>query len=149
MWSSLSSVSSSRHQYARGLGAGARGNTVRVLSLLKDINSLILISYIHALNIALDANFRLKRKDVSNDQADPGLSHGFAYFVEEKNFKSFLDAHMDEVEPKSTCSRHDAVNLADSRPGQGYSSSGVATVECARHNMKRPGGVGDLQRGER
>ncbi|KAJ2930469.1 hypothetical protein H1R20_g6622, partial [Candolleomyces eurysporus] len=105
--------------------------------------------YIHALNLALDANFCLKRKDVSNDKADPGLSHGYAYFVEERKFKTFLEAHMDEVEPKSTCSRHDAVNLADSRPGQGYSASGVATVECARHNMKRPCGVGDLQRGER
>ncbi|RXW14295.1 hypothetical protein EST38_g11557 [Candolleomyces aberdarensis] len=96
-----------------------------------------------------DANFRLKRKDVSNDRADPGLSHGFAYFVDESKFQAFLEERMDEVEPKSTCSRHDAVNLADTRPGMGFATTGVATVECARHNMKRPSGVGDLQRGER
>ncbi|RXW17407.1 hypothetical protein EST38_g8431 [Candolleomyces aberdarensis] len=106
-------------------------------------------SYIHALNISVDANFRLKRKDVSNDQADPGLSRGFSYFVEHEDFKQFLDNRKDEVEPKSTCSRHDAVNLADTRPGQGFASTGVATVECARHNMKRGSAVGDLQRGER
>ncbi|RXW11706.1 hypothetical protein EST38_g14149 [Candolleomyces aberdarensis] len=106
-------------------------------------------SYIHALNIAVDANFRLKRKDISSDQADPGLSQGFSYFVEHNDFKQYLHDHMDEVEPKSTCSRHDAVNLADTRPGQGFASTGVATVECARHNMKRASAVGDLQRGER
>ncbi|KAJ2921444.1 hypothetical protein H1R20_g15648, partial [Candolleomyces eurysporus] len=79
------------------------------------------------LNLAMDACFRLKRKDTSSDKADPGLSHGFAYFVEEKKFKEYLVQHSDE----------------------GYAATGVATVECARHNMKRPLGVGDLQRGER
>ncbi|RXW15581.1 hypothetical protein EST38_g10274 [Candolleomyces aberdarensis] len=87
--------------------------------------------------------------DDKHDKADPGLSHGFAYFVEETKFKQYLAQHAGEVEPKSTCSRHDAVNSADTRPGQGYAATGVATVECARHNMKRPLGVGDLQRGER
>ncbi|KAF6754839.1 hypothetical protein DFP72DRAFT_1067991 [Ephemerocybe angulata] len=105
--------------------------------------------YIHALNLALDACFRLKRKDVSSDKADPGLSKGYSYFVEDSKFAKFLDEHKDEVEPKSTCSRHDAVNLADVSPGQGYAATGVATVECARHNMKRPSAVCDLQKGER
>ncbi|KAF6760814.1 hypothetical protein DFP72DRAFT_988118 [Ephemerocybe angulata] len=104
--------------------------------------------WIHALNLALDANFRLRRKDVSTNAADPGLSEGFAYFVEDKAFSKYVKQHADEVEPKSTCSRHDAVNLADTRPGQGYSATGVATVECARHNMKRPSAVCDLQKGE-
>ncbi|KAF6741636.1 hypothetical protein DFP72DRAFT_861793 [Ephemerocybe angulata] len=105
--------------------------------------------YIHALNLALDACFRLKRKDVSSEKADPGLSKGFAYFVHTPKFVEYLDQHEDEVEPKSSCSRHDAVNLADVSPGQGYAASGVATVECARHNMKRPSAVCDLQKGER
>ncbi|KAJ3529892.1 hypothetical protein NMY22_g8804 [Coprinellus aureogranulatus] len=105
--------------------------------------------YIHSLNVGLDANYRLKRKDVSNDEADPGLSKGFAYFVNDKPFKKLLKKHEDDTEPKSTCSRHDAVNLADIRPGQGYAASGVATVECTRHNMKRPGAVCDLQKGEK
>ena len=99
--------------------------------------------------VAIDANFRLKRKDVSNDKADPGLSQGFSYFVDSEEFNNFLKKHQNEVEPKSTCSRHDAVNLADTRPGQGFASTGVATVECTRHNMKCGSAVGDLQRGER
>ncbi|KAF6740893.1 hypothetical protein DFP72DRAFT_996362 [Ephemerocybe angulata] len=105
--------------------------------------------YIHALNLALDACFRLKRKDVSSEKADPGLSKGFSYFVNQPKFLNYLENYKDEVEPKSTCSRHDAVNLADVSPGQGYAASGVATVECARHNMKRPSAVCDLQKGER
>ncbi|KAF6753731.1 hypothetical protein DFP72DRAFT_813809 [Ephemerocybe angulata] len=105
--------------------------------------------YIHAINLALDACFRLKRKDVSSEKADPGLSRGFSYFVDNPKFTAYLEQHEDEVEPKSTCSRHDAVNLADVSPGQGYAASGVATVECARHNMKRPSAVCDLQKGER
>ncbi|KAF6742964.1 hypothetical protein DFP72DRAFT_1178678 [Ephemerocybe angulata] len=105
--------------------------------------------YIHALNLALDACFRLKRKDVSSEKADPGLSNGFSYFVKQSKFNEYLEEHKDEVEPKSNCSRHDAVNLADVSPGQGYAASGVATVECARHNMKRPAAVCDLQKGER
>ncbi|KAJ3525770.1 hypothetical protein NMY22_g10437 [Coprinellus aureogranulatus] len=105
--------------------------------------------FIHSLNIGLDANYRLKRKDVSSDEADPGLSKGYAYFVHDPPFREHVDAHADDKEPKSTCSRHDAVNLADIRPGQGYAATGVATVECTRHNMKRPSGVCDLQKGER
>ena len=107
------------------------------------------IRYLHALNIGLDANFRLKRKDVSSDQADPGLSHGWSYFVEETGFKAYLEPHASETEPKSTCSQHDTVNLVDTRPGQGYKATGVGTVECTRHNMKRPSAIGDLQQGER
>ena len=50
---------------------------------------------------------------------------------------------------KSTCSRHDAVNLADSKPNHGYAASGGGTVDCSRHDMKRPNSSGDLQKGER
>jgi hypothetical protein len=50
---------------------------------------------------------------------------------------------------KSTCSRHDAVNLSDSKPNRGYAASGAGTVDCSRHDMKRPNSFGDLQKGER
>ncbi|KAJ6582404.1 hypothetical protein B0H19DRAFT_892358, partial [Mycena capillaripes] len=48
----------------------------------------------------------------------------------------------------STCVAHDAVDKPD-RESLGTASSGIGTVDCARHNMKRPNGVGDLQKGER
>lgn len=122
-----------------------------MLPLTSPISSRILTfnRYLHALNIGLDANFRLKRKDVSSEAANPGLSHGWGYFVEDKEYKKHLKDHENDVEPKSDCSRHNAVNLADTRPGQGYAATGVGTVECTRHNMKRPSAVGDLQKGER
>ena len=53
----------------------------------------------HALFLALDANFRLKRKNVSSDKADPGLSKGWAYIVEETKYKAHLELHKAEVEP--------------------------------------------------
>ena len=109
----------------------------------------LFLRYLHALNIGLDANFRLKRKAVSSNVADPGLSQGFSYFVSDQPFREYLEPRANEKEPKSSCSRHDAVNLADMRPGLGYAASGVGTVECTRHNMKRPSAVGDLQLGER
>jgi hypothetical protein len=34
------------------------------------------------------------------------------------------------------------------RPGQGYASSGIATVECSRHNAKQLLAVCDMQRGK-
>ncbi|RXW17173.1 hypothetical protein EST38_g8682 [Candolleomyces aberdarensis] len=105
--------------------------------------------YIHGLNLALDCNFRLKQKKVSNEKADPGLNKGCAYIVEDIAFRKFLEGHANEVEPKSTCSQHDTMNLADIRPGQGYAALGVGTVECARHNSKRPNTVCDIQKGER
>jgi hypothetical protein len=91
----------------------------------------------------------MKRKDCSSETADPGLSRGYAYVVEESAFQEHLKKHDKESEPKSTCSRHDAVNLADVRPGQGYASSGIATVECSRHNAKRPLAICDMKGGER
>lgn len=38
--------------------------------------------FLYSLFLAIDANFRLKRKAVSSDMADPGLCNGLAYFVE-------------------------------------------------------------------
>ncbi|KAG9310541.1 hypothetical protein JVU11DRAFT_9086 [Chiua virens] len=46
--------------------------------------------WIYALFIAIDANFRLKRKAVSSDQSDPSLNRGWAYFVEEGTYKNYL-----------------------------------------------------------
>ncbi|KAG6818339.1 hypothetical protein H0H92_002799, partial [Tricholoma furcatifolium] len=91
----------------------------------------------------------LKRKDVSSDQVDPDLGQGFAYFVQEAPYKAHLERHKLEAEPKSNCSRHNAVNLANTKIDRGLAATGVATVECMRHDMKRPCSVGDLQVGER
>jgi hypothetical protein len=49
--------------------------------------------------VALDANLRLKRKHVSSDEADPGLSKGYLYVVEETEYKEHLKKYKNEKEP--------------------------------------------------
>ncbi|KAG2105070.1 uncharacterized protein F5147DRAFT_746489 [Suillus discolor] len=105
--------------------------------------------WLYAVFLAIDANFRLKRRNVSSDQTDPSLSKGWAYFVEEKDYKAFLAEHLADAQEKSTCSSHNAVNMADTKQSQGLAATGVGTVDCARHNFKQPNGVGDLQKGEK
>ncbi|EMD32481.1 hypothetical protein CERSUDRAFT_58620 [Gelatoporia subvermispora B] len=106
--------------------------------------------WLYQLFIAMDANFRLRRKAVSSDEKDPGLNHGYAYFVEEHAYKRHLAMYSDLVaEDKSSCSDHDAVKLAQRKGAHDIAATGVGTVECARHDMKRPCSVGDLQKGER
>ncbi|KAH9829181.1 uncharacterized protein C8Q71DRAFT_799831 [Rhodofomes roseus] len=107
-------------------------------------------SWLYRLFLGMDANFRLKRKKVSSDNADPGFNNGIAYFVNEQEYKTHLEKHGKlDVQETSTCSNHDAVKLANMRGSHGTAASGVATVECIRHDMKRPCSVGDLQKGER
>lgn len=50
---------------------------------------------------------------------------------------------------KSSCISHNAVNMADTKSEKGLAATGVATVDCARHDMKLANGVGDLQKGEK
>ena len=108
-------------------------------------------SWLYRLNLAVDANFRLKRKKVSTDAVDPDLNHGCAYIVEENDYKAHLK-QFDSDNPKDTekeCNTHDAVKLTNLRGATGLAATGIATVDCSRHDMKRPCSVGDLQKGER
>lgn len=100
--------------------------------------------------MVIDANFRLKRLSASNDARDPSLNRGSSYFVEEGEYKEFLDQADDETSQEvSTCNNYDAVKSASIRGGKGTTASGVGTIECSRHDMKRPVSVGDLQKGEK
>ncbi|KAH6890716.1 hypothetical protein BKA70DRAFT_1120446 [Coprinopsis sp. MPI-PUGE-AT-0042] len=108
--------------------------------------------FLYQLFIAVDANFRLKRKDVSSDLHDPGLNNGYAYFVPETEFKEFLKQFVDLAvgnNGKSNCNNYDAIKSASIRGGRGNAASGLGAAQCARHDMKRALGVGDLQRGEK
>ncbi|OJT05680.1 hypothetical protein TRAPUB_3498 [Trametes pubescens] len=106
--------------------------------------------YLYRLYVAIDANFRLKRKKVSSDTVDPSLNKGCAYVVEETAYKAHL-AQFDDLQNEATenCNNHNAVKLATLKGAAGLAASGVATVDCARHDMKRPCLTGDLQKGER
>ena len=46
---------------------------------------------------------------------------------------------------KSACSNHNAVNMANVKSKKGCDATGVGMVVCARHGMRLPNGVVDLQ----
>ncbi|KAJ7434249.1 hypothetical protein B0H11DRAFT_2258549 [Mycena galericulata] len=104
--------------------------------------------FLFALFLAMDANFRLKRKDVSSEEKDPGLGKGWSFYCDVQKYMEHVRANWNQVQERSRCVAHDAVDKPD-RQARGTASSGIGTVDCARHNMKRPNGVGDLQLGER
>ncbi|KAG1726126.1 hypothetical protein EDD22DRAFT_982820 [Suillus occidentalis] len=107
------------------------------------------IRWRYALFLAIDANFRLKRKAISTDDRDPSLNSGWAYFVEERAYKDFLSERITEPQERSTCVSHNAVNSADTKASRGLAATGVGSVVCARHEMRLPNSVGDLQKGEK
>ncbi|TFK57845.1 hypothetical protein BDN72DRAFT_866439, partial [Pluteus cervinus] len=103
--------------------------------------------WIYRLFLATDANFRLKRRKVSSEEADPSLGDRWAHFVEQEAYTEHISQFSDQAQPKSTCSSHSAVN--NSRLTDGLSASGVGSVGCARHDCMQPHAIGDLQKGER
>ncbi|KAJ3513190.1 hypothetical protein NLJ89_g3087 [Agrocybe chaxingu] len=106
--------------------------------------------WLYSLFIGIDANFCLKRMNVSSDLQDPGLNHGYAYVVDNTEFQAYLAKYGKAIpDDKSTCNNHDAIKSASARGGHGTAASGSGTAECARHDMKCPNAVGDLQKGER
>ena len=51
--------------------------------------------FLYALFLAIDANFRIKRKQVSSEEADPGLNDGAAFFSEVKAYMEHVGKHWD------------------------------------------------------
>ena len=47
----------------------------------------------YTLVLAVDANFRLKRRAVSSTERDPALCDGWGYFVQEKPYLEHVLAH--------------------------------------------------------
>ncbi|KAG1854315.1 hypothetical protein C8R48DRAFT_609911, partial [Suillus tomentosus] len=105
--------------------------------------------WLYSLFLAIDANFCLKCRLVSNEIKDPGLSPGWGYFVEEGQYKTYLHDHADVRQEKSMCVSHNVINMADTKLSKGLAATGVGSVVCARHDMRLASGVGDLQRGEK
>ena len=55
--------------------------------------------YLHTLFASVDANFRMKCKDVSSDEVDPSLSKGWAYFIEDSGYKAHIKQHANDTVP--------------------------------------------------
>lgn len=52
----------------------------------------------------MDANFRLKRKDVSTEEKDPGLGNGWAFFCEVKAYMVHVKRNWNQKQDVSTVS---------------------------------------------
>lgn len=59
-------------------------------------------SWLYTLFVAIDANFRLTRKHVSNELLDPSLGDGWAFFVKNEPYHDYLAEHWNEPQPVRT-----------------------------------------------
>ncbi|OJT12474.1 hypothetical protein TRAPUB_10982 [Trametes pubescens] len=106
------------------------------------------LKYMYWLTVAVDACFRLKRRDVSSTQKDPFLGNGWGYFVEDTGYHEVLKGYQDQDE-MSSCTGFSAIDHANNKFSKGYAATGVGAVVCARHEFWLALGMGDLQKGER
>ncbi|KAG1806126.1 uncharacterized protein BJ212DRAFT_1253495, partial [Suillus subaureus] len=106
--------------------------------------------WLYAVFLAIDVNFRLKRRNISSDQADPSLLKGWAYFVNEKDYKAFLAEHLTGAQEVCDLLINKLIHAHNVlQKSTWLVATGMGTVDCARHNFKQPNGVGDLQKGEK
>ncbi|KAF8209732.1 hypothetical protein K438DRAFT_1571533 [Mycena galopus ATCC 62051] len=104
--------------------------------------------YKYFLFLSQDANFKLINRNVSTEARDPIVDDGAGYFCNNAEYAEHIRKNVDEQEI-SSCSGFQAMFLANAKRVKGLRVTGVAGVTCARHNMWRANGLGDLQMGER
>ncbi|RDX39929.1 hypothetical protein OH76DRAFT_1366991 [Lentinus brumalis] len=106
------------------------------------------LQYLYVMCVAIDACFRLKRRQVSSEEKDPILGSGWGYFVEDTGYQTVLKGYGEQDEV-STCTGFAAMTQANMKYSKGYAASGVGAVICARHKFFLANGVGDTQVGEK
>ncbi|KAF7312905.1 CxC2 domain-containing protein [Mycena kentingensis (nom. inval.)] len=104
--------------------------------------------FLYMLILAVDANFRLKNRIRANEVSDTPLGSGWAYWVEPKAYNDHVKNYVSETD-MSTCIAFAALLQKNTRMTAGLRVSGVGGCVCARHEIVRPNGLGDLQKGER
>ncbi|KAJ7065916.1 hypothetical protein B0H15DRAFT_926024 [Mycena belliarum] len=104
--------------------------------------------FLYMLLLAMDANFRLKSRLRANQHPDEPLGPGWGNLVHEPPYREHLRNYVAEKDV-STCIAFAALLQKDTRMTTGLRCSGVGGVVCARHELVRPQGMGDLQKGER
>nr|GAT46263.1 predicted protein [Mycena chlorophos] len=106
------------------------------------------LAYLHALILAIDANFRMKNRIRPNKQQNTTLGPGLGFFVNPAPYKTHINRYTSERD-FSTCIAFQALTAKDTKLTTGLRVSGVGGLVCARHGLMRPTGMGDLQKGER
>ncbi|THU86479.1 hypothetical protein K435DRAFT_683541, partial [Dendrothele bispora CBS 962.96] len=105
------------------------------------------LAFLYCLFLAMDANFRLRNRVVSNHYRSPTLGDGWAYFRVPHELQDHIIRHVAQEE-MSSCSGFAAMFLANLKNVKGLRVSGVGGVCCGRHRVWRANGIGDLQKGE-
>ncbi len=59
--------------------------------------------FIYALFLAIDANFRLKRKDVSSEVKDPDLADGWAFYCGVQAYMTHVKKHWNDKQDVCIC----------------------------------------------
>ncbi|KAF7375071.1 CxC2 domain-containing protein [Mycena sanguinolenta] len=106
------------------------------------------VAWIYCLMISKDANFKMKGRDRSSREKDPTLGPGWAYMVANDAYLKHLSKYVAEDEI-SHCVLFAALWSANNKHAKGLRASGVGSVSCSRHEMFRPVGTGDLQKGKK
>ena len=108
----------------------------------------------------------VKRYAVSDENKDPILDDGLAYFVPHGPYKEQIKKYKNQAAVSgsviitvrntpvirikmSTCTGLAALDHADTKFSNGYAATGVGACIDGRHEFMLPNGVGDLQKGER
>ncbi|THU89827.1 hypothetical protein K435DRAFT_677089, partial [Dendrothele bispora CBS 962.96] len=106
------------------------------------------VCFLYTLFLALDANFRLRNRMVSNHYKSLTLGDGWAYLVPCAEYEDHILKYVGQDE-MSSCSGFAAMFLANLKNVKGLRVSGVGGCICARHRVWQGNGIGDLQKGER
>ncbi|KAJ7872115.1 hypothetical protein B0H13DRAFT_2349622 [Mycena leptocephala] len=106
------------------------------------------VAWLYRLLVSKDANFKMKGRDRSSKVKDPTLGPGWAYMVANDDYLKHLVKYVNEDEI-SHCVSFAALWSANNKRAKGLHASGIGSVSCSRHEMFRPLGTGDLQKGER
>ncbi|KZP16524.1 hypothetical protein FIBSPDRAFT_957932 [Athelia psychrophila] len=105
------------------------------------------VSWLYALIVTIDANFRLKLKD-RGLKDDPPLGDGWAHMVKTGPYKAYIDKYGNQIEPPICDSELRAADHTTSRTSTAFKASGVGGAICGRHGLVMKNGLGDLQKGE-
>ncbi|KAK7025589.1 hypothetical protein VNI00_015882 [Paramarasmius palmivorus] len=106
-------------------------------------------AWLYNLLLNEDANFKQKARARANDARDAILSPGWAFVVDHKPYLDEIVKRAKDPDEISHCVSFSAIWAANSKKSKGLRATGIGCVSCTRHELFRPNGIGDLQKGER
>ncbi|KIJ36971.1 hypothetical protein M422DRAFT_83746, partial [Sphaerobolus stellatus SS14] len=109
-------------------------------------------NYINMKWVSVDGNHSARRLKKRHDPNDTALSGGTAYCADDEAYQEYLkkvQARVLILLKKCTCANLSAAKMQNKAKFKNSDVTGIAGVICARHGFIQPGGVADLQLGEK